>query len=30
MTPADWLAFYDAWLRSCAAWGWAPGYLKGE
>lgn len=30
VTPAVYAAWWAAWLRACAAWGWAPGYLKGE
>lgn len=30
MTPADVLAFYAAWVRACAAWGWLPPHLMGD
>lgn len=29
MTPADALAFWAASIRAAAAWGWAPGWLRG-
>ena len=30
MTPAVYAAWWAAWVRACAAWDCAPGYLKGR